>query len=365
MRLAFINFYSGFAERGGETFVDSLAKTLSKKNDVFVFQSGRATNKPYREITTPIKFNPEHPHANLPVTHILKRLFLDYFSLKVLVFTLKIIPPLIKNKPDFIYPLNSGWQIFILTLVARIFGFKVIVGGHSGPGWNDRVNLLFHPDIFVALTKTQAEWAKKATIWNNQKIVAIPNGVDMHIFSPKGERRALELEKPIVLAVGAASKSKRIQETIRAVANIKNASLLVCGTGPDEKQENELANKLLNKRFLRLKVSHRDMPSIYRSADVFTLCSDSSEAFGIVYLEALASGLPCVVTDDPSRREILGDIGIYVKNPQDSEEYAQKIKEALKIGKSNKFIERAKIFSWDKISKDNEKLITDSLAKED
>ncbi len=357
MRLVFVNFYSGLAQRGGETFVDSLATELSSKNEVFLLQSGKATKKPYKIISQKVKLNLDHSHGNLSTTHILKRLFLDYFSLKILWFTLKIIPEIIKLKPDYIYPLNSGWQIFLLTIVSRLIGTKVIIGGHSGPGWNDRFNLLFHPDIFVALTQAQADWAQKATPWNNQKIVVIPNGVNMKIFSPKGDIRALSLEKPIILAVGAASKSKRLVNTIKAVSTLGNASLLICGTGPDEKTEDDLGEKLLGKRYKRLKVSHTDMPSVYRSANVFTLCSDKSEAFGIVYLEALASGLPCVATDDSSRREILEKAGIYVKDPSDSKEYALKLKEALSEKSSEKYLKQAQKYSWKKIASSYEEIL--------
>ncbi len=352
------------AERGGETFVDALATHLSEKNEVVVFQAGEKAKKPYQIVTRKLHFNPQHHHSHLPANHLLKRLFLDYFSLKILWFTLKIVPDLIKLKPDIIYPLNSGWEVLLVTMISRIFGIKVIIGGHSGPGWNDRVNLLFHPDAFIALTKTQAEWARKASIWKHQEIFVIPNGVS-GIFSPKGEKRVINLPEPIILAVGAASKSKRLKETIKAVAKLKNVSLLICGTGPDEKEEDELGTSLLGKRYLRLKVTHADMPSIYRTANAFTLCSDSSEAFGIVYLEALASGLPCVVTDDASRHEILGSSGIYVKNPSDSKEYAAKIKQALTSKTNTPQPAQAAKYSWKKIASQYQILFKKLLLRED
>ncbi len=357
MRLAFINFYSGIADRGGETYVASLADILAKKHEVFLFQAGpKKGNNKYQIEEIKVSFNPSHPHSQLPVTHILKRLFLDYSHLKELVFTLKLLPRLWKLKPAIIFPQNSGWEVFILRLFSSLINAKIIVAGQSGPGWNDRVNLYIHPDIFVALTQNQADWAQKATPWKDQKIVVIPNGVDLIKFSPKGEKRVLELQKPIVFAVGAAINSKRISDTIKAVANTEKASLLVCGTGPNEKAEDILGQELLGKRYKRLKVSHSDMPSIYRSADVFTLCSDSSEAFGIVYLEALASGLPCVVTDDASRHEILGKAGIYVKNSSDSKEYASKINEAIVQQSTEKYLKQAGKFSWEKIAKEYENI---------
>ncbi len=358
MKLAFISFYSGLANRGGETYVDSLSERLSKHHEVFVFQAGE-TNERKKYFIEQIKLdiNQNHPHKLLPVTHILKRLFIDYFHLKELIFTIKLIPILWKLKPDVLFPQNSGWEVLIMRIFSSIIHSKIIVAGESGPGWNDRVNLYVHPDYFVALTNYQMEWAKKATPWNNQKIIVIPNGVDTNEFTPNGKKQNVGLLHPIILAVGAAIKSKRINDTIRAVAKLKNTSLLVAGTGPDENKEDMLGKKLLENRYKRLKVKHQDMPNLYRSADIFTLCSDSSEASAISYLEALASGLPCVATDDTSRREVIGEEGIYVKDPTNSTEYSNKLKEALIKKSHDKYIKRAKLFSWDIISEKYEKIL--------
>ncbi|HSV94359.1 MAG TPA: glycosyltransferase family 4 protein [Spirochaetia bacterium] len=358
MKLAYVNFYSGLADRGGETYVDSLAQRLSQKHEVYLFQVGsKKVAKKYQTEEINVSFNSNHSHSKLPVTHILKRLFLDYFHLKELEFTIKLLPKLWKIKPDIIFPQNSGWEVILLRIFSCIINAKIIVAGQSGPGWNDRVNLYIYPDVFVALTKSQALWAKKATPWKNQKIAVIPNGVDLEKFTAKGKKRVVGLSHPIVLVVGAAIKSKRVSTTINAVAHLKNTSLLVVGTGPQEVSEDNLGHKILGNRYLRLKVSHSDMPSIYRSSDVFTLCSDSSEAFGIVYLEALATGLPCVVTDDPSRREILGNVGLFVKNPENSQEYAEKIKEAINQKSSEKFTKQASKYSWDIIASKYEKIL--------
>jgi len=358
MKLAFVNFYSGFAERGGETYVDSLAKELTKKHEVYVFQAGQKnTKRPFSVKVIKTSYNPSHFHSHLPVTHLLKRLFIDYFHLKELVFTFKLLPSLFQVKPDIIFPQNSGWQVLILRAFSSLISAKVVVAGQSGPGWNDKVNLYIKPDIFVALTRPQAKWAKKATPWKNQKIVVIPNGVNLSEFSPLGPKRVIDLPEPVILAVAAAIKSKRVKDTIRAVSKIKNASLLVLGTGPEEQQEDALGKNLLGNRYKRLKVSHSDMPSIYRSSKVFTLCSDSSEAFGIVYLEALASGLPCVATDDSSRREILGKTGIYVKDPHDPKEYSDALKQALKKKTKSTQLSQAEKYSWTKIAQQYEKIL--------
>ena len=95
----------------------------------------------------------------------------------------------------------------------------------------------------------------------------------------------------------------------------------------------------------------KKIPEYYRAADVFALCSESSEAFGTVYLEALATGLPIVATDDESRREILANCAVFVKNVDDEHEYARAITKALKHRPRfrERALSRAKKFTWDKI----------------
>ena len=62
------------------------------------------------------------------------------------------------------------------------------------------------------------------------------------------------------------------------------------------------------KRFCKAKVYYHgvlpaDVPNIYRSSDLFLSCSQVVEGFGLPALEALACGLPCVLSDIPSYRD--------------------------------------------------------------
>jgi glycosyltransferase involved in cell wall biosynthesis len=53
------------------------------------------------------------------------------------------------------------------------------------------------------------------------------------------------------------------------------------------------------------------MPYAYRASDVFIGPSRPEEGFGLPVLEALASGLPCLLSDTPGHREIAGDAAWY------------------------------------------------------
>ena len=352
MKIAILHYYQGSVDRGAETFVHHLAKRLAKKSELIVFQGGKVKpDLPFKAVQK----HPDqgkYPDDDLPVTHLLKRLFLDSRKRAEFVFTLKCLPELIRFRPDIVIPLNSGWQALIVSILSRFLDASTVIPGESGPGWNDRWNLWVKPHVFVSLTDRQKKWAEKASLCKEVEIVKIPNGVDLDQFSSAGKKKKLALQKPIILLVGATIPSKRVEQGIAAVAKLKQGSLLLLGTGPGDKRVDKLGYKLLGKdRFLHLSVSHQDMPLYYRSSDLFTLCSASSEAFGIVYLEALASGLPCVATDDASRREIVGSAGIFVKNPDDEKEYSQAISQALKKKWGQTPFKQAQKFNWDKVSK--------------
>lgn len=348
MKIVFLSFYSGIVDRGVEIFVDSLANHLSKKHQVTVYQSGKLTNSSYYQTKTVNVVTPKQwKDDKLPPRHLLKRLFLNDRKRFELLFTLKCLKQLINDKPDIIIPLNSGWQAFICRIVSFCIKSKIIVAGQSGPGWDDLWLLLLKPDCFIALSKIQAEWANKAKIWKNTRIEIISNGVDLKKFSPNIKPIITSLQRPIILTVAAPIPSKRIDATINAVYKLKKASLLLVGSGYQNSHIDTLAKHTLGKnRYLHINVKHSHMPKMYVTADVFTLCSDQTEAFGIAYLEALASNLPCVATDDGLRREIIGPAGIYVKNPNNKNEYSKILAKALKIKWDNKPINQAKKYSW-------------------
>lgn len=338
MKVAIVNYYQNLNHRGGETFTQSLYQGLSKKHQVIIY-SAKKLNLPL-----PPKW------SILTVRHPLRYLFLDLPKLLELVFTLKILPQIFLQKPDIVIPLNSGWQVLILSIYCRWFGTKLVIAGQSGPGWDDRWNLLVKPHLFIALTKHNLDWAKNAAVWNIP-IVQIPNGVDLKLFSPKGSIHKLPLKGKVVLCIAAASLRKKIDLTIKAVAKLDNASLLVLGEGEISHQIDHLGKTLLGKeRYLRLNTDHDQVASYIRSSNLFTMVSEKFESFGIVYLEAMACGLAIVTRNDPSRREIVGDSGIFVNNPEDTSEYSLALTEALKKVWKNIPRLQAEKFSWDKIT---------------
>lgn len=270
------------------------------------------------------------------------------------VEVLTSITELIGKKPDVIYPLNGGFQSLFCRIYSLIMGAKLVLGGHAGIGRDDRWNLYLFPDLFIAFSKKGYKWAKSVNPMI--RIIRIPHGIDLKKFNPNIKPVKLNLEHPVFITVSHLLPYKRIGETVKAVVRLGRGSLIVVGSGPEEKNVDELGKKLLGpKRYLRLKTSHNVVPSYLRSADVFTLCSGSQEAFGLVYLEALACNLPIVATDDNLRHELIGDAGLFVKNPEDSGEYAATLEKAAMMKWGNRPRTQTEKFGWEKIVNDYEK----------
>ncbi len=347
LRLTFISAPLGYLNRGSETFVHDLANQLSKSSIVSVLHAGPAPQD-HQYLSFHLTLSPP-PISHLHHTHLLNRLFITPARLWQLLFYLLSLPRLLATRPDFVFPTSSGWNTPLYKLASIIFGFKLIIIGHSGPGWDDHWNLLWHPTAFIALTNSQFDWAKRFASTSTH-LVHIPGGIDFRQFKTAAHV-SLNLPKPLILSVGALEANKNLDLTIRAVAKLKSASLLILGSGPQLNYLNRLGNKLLgSKRFLIKAVSHQQMSAYYHAATIFTLCSHSREAFGLSYLEALASGLACVATADPSRREIIGPAGLYVSNPHNAAQYAQVLQRALERHWGTLPLRQAAKFSWGIIS---------------
>ncbi|RLF87574.1 glycosyltransferase family 1 protein [Thermococci archaeon] len=136
----------------------------------------------------------------------------------------------------------------------------------------------------------------------------IPNGVDDELFKPLSEdekadvKEKLGLEGRVVLYVSRMSPRKGPHVLLNAfqriVEEIDDVTLVMVGTGemlPFLKAQAKFLGIERRVRFLGY-VPGEILPKLYASADVFVLPSITSEAFGIVILEAMASGVPVVAT---------------------------------------------------------------------
>lgn len=354
MKIAFLSFFNGIVERGVETLVDNLASRLSEHHEVTVFQAGDYGKKKYKTCIIRTSWKPDVLQEPLDLK---RRLFLDQTSLAVKSFTQEVLPILKQKEFDVVIPWNNGWQ----TLLCRLSGLKnVMVVGQSGLGWDDRVNLWLFPKRFIGFTKAQCDWAKCVNPF--VKTAKIPNGVDTKVFKPEGPKYKIDLPEPIILCAAALVPMKRIDLAIRAVARLDRGSLLVVGKGELKEELEKLGDNLLPGRFKITGVPFAEIQNVYRAADLFTFPTSAWESFGIVLLEAMATNLPVVATDDPIRREIVGDAGLFV-DPTNTAEYANTLQKALDIGWKSIPREEAAKYSWGEIVKKYEQLFEELVSR--
>lgn len=309
LRIVFLCRDFGKINRGVETHVGELSKRLSQKFDVEILNGTEADN----------------------------------------------LSKVIRGRFDLVIPTNGRLQALKVSLGRLAGRYKTLIAAHAGIGRDEVWNLLTKPDVYVALTSAQLNWAKRFSF--GIKMVKIPNGIDLVKFNPKGGKKSFGIQSPIILSAGALEWYKHHDLAIRAVARVPKGSLLIAGEGSQKNILEKLGKQLLGeKRFKIIKADYSEMPEIYRSANLFTLPSWDREAFGIVYLEAMSSNLPVIAPDDLSRREIIGSAGIFT-DIFNVDRYAVAIQNALNRNWENLPREQAKKFSWDKIAKDYEDLV--------
>ena len=185
--------------------------------------------------------------------------------------------------------------------------------------WSATVWFYQQADVVYSLSEaTTNELVEKGV--PEDRIQRVPRGVDIERFRPDKKRKDIDLPNggPRILYVGRVSKEKNLDVLARAFSLLvkKNGSappqLIVVGDGPYADEMRGML-KGLPVTFTGY-IEGDDLDAIYASCDLFVFPS-TTDTFGNVVLEAQASGLPVLVTDEGGPRENLlpGQTGEIVK----------------------------------------------------
>jgi glycosyltransferase involved in cell wall biosynthesis len=337
-RVVFVLSGYGKVLRGAERFVATLASRLADRYDITVLGGGPASPEaPFAvPLRFPDRFNRLAVAANKTpgIGHFLRLFQLDPLNWEWLFCALAARRWLLANPCDLLVPEGGRWGGWLGRWAHRRFGMPVVDVAHGAPSRWEVAAAKARPQAYVALTKVSADAMRRYVPDLAARV--IPIGIDLDRFSPDGPCEQLDLERPVTLAVGALEPLKGMETLLRAVAQRPGGSLVILGNGPLHDSLEKLGNDLLGpRRFLLSSADAGQMPRWYRAADLFASAS-ASESFGIVYLEALACGLPVVTLDDAVRREVLSPVATLLPPAASPSDFARAIDTSLASAPSSR-----------------------------
>lgn len=175
--------------------------------------------------------------------------------------------------------------------------------------------VLQRADVVVSVSRDLGEYLEHQM--NVSNVTVIPNGVDVDLFRPApGSRPRLTL-----FSISRLVPRKNVDVLIAAVEQLvaegEPLALVVAGTGPEEARIRQLAEQSSGAvRFVGF-IDEDRKRQLLGETDVFVQLS-TREGLSIATLEALASGVPCLVSNLPGVREPIdaGQTGWYVDDPE-------------------------------------------------
>ncbi|RME74112.1 MAG: glycosyltransferase family 1 protein, partial [Planctomycetota bacterium] len=183
----------------------------------------------------------------------------------------------------------------------------------------------------------------------DNRITVLYNGIDCEFFHPRNKkkygpslRKELGIHEGEVLftLIGNDYIRKNVITALKAFRELprgKRGRLLVVGKDRRQKQYEEMAKKWGLEKEVIFLGPRRDIERIHSITDVFLLVSHY-DVFGMVVLEAMATGVPCIVSSLAGASEIIqpGRNGWILEDPGSFQELAEKMSYFLSLSSKEK-----------------------------
>ncbi len=328
---------------GAERQLITLAKALCKEHEVtVVYFYGGPMEKEFADST-------------VNCIHLEKRGRWDF------LFIFRIFKYFKPMNPDVIHGYMEVGNIFSILLKPFFPKTKIVWGirasnvDFSRTDWfvrlADRVERLLarFADLIIFNSKAGLKIFEKKGFPTKNAIV-IPNGIDLDRFQPdigcrQKFRKELNLGDEILIGnVGRLAPQKDHTTFIHAAAILlksRNDVKFVCVGGIQDQEYTKEIKALTEELGLKEKLiwlgSRSNMSEVYNGLDILTSSSSWGEGFSNVVGEAMACGVPSVVTDVGDSSWIIGDLGVTVppNNPEALAEGWVKCIEGLKENRGN------------------------------
>jgi len=263
------------------------------------------------------------------------------FSLRMFLSLWKDI-----NGMDFIYLISIFSPTTPLVLLLNIFFKKPLILSPRGQlgEWCLMQGSIFKKTwlkIFISPVANIITWAATSLsekemikiVYPGARVEVIPSIINVEEFNVRSSERSYSIYsklteknfegKKIIVSLGRLHKVKGFDILIEAIAKVEKDDIVLLIAGEDFGERKKLEEiidkfKLKDKVFLIGLVEGKDKIEFLRNADLFALASHH-ENFGIVYAEALASGIPVVASKNTPWQEVEKfNCGLWVENtPED------------------------------------------------
>lgn len=302
---------------GVQTVTSQLANGLKKDYDIRVITNKYPKDLKEKELVNGILVN-RFCLGNFYVSIDSPKVILIRLSSYIL-YTLNIFKLLLlfyREKPDIVnihFPLN---QIKYILFLKRIFNFKIITSfhGHDVLRWletskksslyKDQVKLIAISDEVTACSNYLARTVETIYDLGSQTVKTVYNGTDL----VKPHKKQDFNSSPYVFAFGRLEYHKGFDLLIEAFATIKhdNMQLIIAGSGSSEEDLKALVNHLNLQNQVKFigRIGKSEIDSYTQNA-ICNVIPSRREPFGIVVLEAIASGRSVLATDVGGIPEIL------------------------------------------------------------
>jgi len=187
-------------------------------------------------------------------------------------------------------------------------------------------SILGYLDIMTAVSPAATTYVKSLT---SRRLNIIANGIDLSKFTHSKYPKASK-EKTIFY-IGRLEKRKGVKYLLKSFDLIQKVhphyKLVIAGEGPDREKLEEFVsdNKMKNVSFLGF-VSENKKIKLFHESDIFCSPAMYGESFGIVLLEAMASGCVVVAGNNNGYESVLRGTGqLSIVNPKDTKEFARRL----------------------------------------
>ena len=233
-------------------------------------------------------------------------------------------------------------------------------------------SLSYFSDALVAVSNSVASDIARYDMVKPAKIKIIYNGIEIEKFNreiSKHEARKI-LNFPddftIIGSVGRLTAQKGHRHLIEAASKLRNVCVAIAGDGCLMEELRIFAEESHVQCIFTGRLSPDQIPLFLKAADIF--CFPSLwEGFGTAIVEAMAAGLPVILSDIPPHKEVAGAAGMFIP-AGNAEALAVALKALLddpslrnKLG--DKAQERAKLFSVEITVKSYEALFEKVLSQ--